>query len=75
MQKCLLDQIGKVGVEFKIPNGQKVSLHKSDFETSHDISKFWLEFLLNLSNGGSSKRAPKLMKVILRNNAQEDIIH
>ena len=37
MQKCLLDQIGKVGVELKISNGQKVFLHKSDVETSHDI--------------------------------------
>ena len=47
-------------------------LHKSDLETSHDISKFWLEFQLNLSNGGSSKRAPKLMEVILRNKAQRE---
>ena len=41
VQKCLLDQIGKIGVELKISNGQKVFLHKSDVETSHDIPKFW----------------------------------
>ena len=41
MQKCLLDQIGKVGVELKISNGQEVFLHESDVETSHDIPKFW----------------------------------
>ena len=45
MQKCLLDQIGKVGVELKISNGQKVFLHKSDVETSHDIPKFFVEIL------------------------------
>ena len=44
VQKCLLDQIGKIGVELKISNGQKVSLHKSDVETSHDIPKFWWNF-------------------------------
>ena len=44
VQKCLLDQIGKVGVELKISNGQKVSLHKSDVGPSHDIPKFWWNF-------------------------------
>ena len=44
VQKCLLDQIGKIGVELKVSNGQKVSLHKSDVETSHGIPKFWWNF-------------------------------
>ena len=44
VQKCLLGQIGKIGVELKISNGQKVSLHKNDVETSHDIPKFWWNF-------------------------------
>ena len=44
VQKCLLGQIGKIGVELKVSNGQKVSLHKSDVETSHDIPKFWWNF-------------------------------
>ena len=44
VQRCLLDQIVKVGVELKISNGQKVFLHKSDVEPSHDIPKFWWNF-------------------------------
>ena len=37
-------RLEKIGVELKISNGQKVSLHKSDVETSHDIPKFWWNF-------------------------------
>ena len=62
MQRCLLDQIVKVGVELKISNGQKVFLHKSDVETSPDIPKFWWNFVKHLSNGRSAKRNSKFMK-------------
>ena len=44
VQKCLLDQIGKVGVEPKISNDQKMFLHEGDVETLHDIPKFWWNF-------------------------------
>ena len=44
VQKYLLDQIWKFGVELEISNDQKIFLHKSDVETSHDIPKFWWKF-------------------------------
>ena len=48
-------------------------MQKSDLETSHDISKFWLDFQINLSTGCSTKRAPKLKTSHLMNKAQGEI--
>ena len=42
--KYLLHQIWKIDVELKISNDQKMFLHKSDGENSHDIPKFWWNF-------------------------------
>ena len=62
VQKYLLDQIWKIDVELKISNNQKIFLHKSDVEASHDIPKFWWDFWMHLSKGCSEKKGSKFMK-------------